>query len=90
VLQEVHELHVETEVCRSAAMLAACWVKRPVMQCCWTETCRRFGRDRQAARKQAMEQPRIMLSWWKGQFRCAFEIGAHFVLYSRFRGIAPW
>ena len=84
VLQEVlHELHVETEVCRSAGDAGGVLVKRPVDAVLLDgDLPGALDVIDRLARKQAMEQPRIIaILGGKDSSRCAFEIGAHFVLY---------
>ncbi len=84
VLQEViHELHAETEVCRTASMAGAALVKRPVDAVL-------LDGDMPGvldvidviARRKEVEQPRIIaILSSKDCSERAFEIGAHFVLY---------
>jgi CheY-like chemotaxis protein len=84
VLQEVlHELHVETEVCGTAAAAGGVLVKRPVDAVLLDgDLPGALDVIDRLARRQAMEQPQIIaILGGKDSSHCAFEIGAHFVLY---------
>jgi CheY-like chemotaxis protein len=84
VLQEVlHELHVETEVCGTAADAGGVLVKRPVDAVLLDgDLPGAMNVIDTLARGKTLEQPRIIaILGGKESAHCAFEIGAHFVLY---------
>jgi CheY-like chemotaxis protein len=84
VLREVlHELHVETEVCASAATAGGVLVKRAVDAVLLDgDLVGALDMIDALARKTGVEQPRIIaILGGKESAHRAFEIGAHFILY---------
>jgi len=84
VLREVlHELHVEIEVCATAAAAGGVLVKRPVDAVLLDgDLVGALDMIDALARKVGAQQPRIIaILGGKENAHRAFEIGAHFILY---------